>query len=157
MAQISVSPEATFIRRILPRRLIGVLAVPELVVAPAPVTHGDVEQPVGAKREPTSVVVGGRLVDGEKDLAAVGGGYIGVRGRPGVAGDAGVSGIVCVVDIEKAIGGVVGMEGEAEKAALAAVGCQRRDVEKRSAADDPDPAALLNDEQSGVARGGGQE
>ena len=80
-------------------------------------------------------------------------GHVRVGRADRVLGDDGVAVTIGVVDEEARVGGVVRVERQAEQAALAAARDPIRDVEERRVEDrpvldDPDPAALLDDEQA---------
>jgi hypothetical protein len=105
-------------RRILPSRASGVLGVVLRVAAGAAVAETGVEVAVRAEHDQAAVVVGERVGNGEQDLAAGGVGAVGVVGGDAVAGDRVVAGAFApaggVADEELSVGGVVGVEGDAE-------------------------------------------
>ena len=103
-------------RRILPSRLSRSCAA---VRRAAAVAGRDVEVAVGTEAEPAGLVVGGGgLVDGDDRRDARGIGDIRIR-RHVIAADLGVAARIDQIDVEKAVAGEAGIEGEAEQAALA--------------------------------------
>jgi hypothetical protein len=140
----------------LAEQLVGdVLRAVAGVAARAAVAGGDVEVAVGAEVDPAAVVVAEGLVDLQDDAAAERVGDVRV-GADGVLVDEGVA-ADGVVDVELAVGVVVGVEGQAQQALLAAGldghleergGQQRagREIEDADAA--RVAAALLEDEDA---------
>ena len=64
-------------------------------------------------------MVPGRLRDAHQLAPAAGVDQVGIAGRDGVLDDARVAGAIGVVDVQAAVGGVLGMEGQAQQAGLA--------------------------------------
>jgi hypothetical protein len=101
-------------------------------------------------------VVRERLVDTQQHVRGGGIGQVRVGRAAGVAGDHRVAVDVGVVDEEEAVLGVARVERQAEEAALAAAADEVADVEERlrphvRRLQDADPAALLDDEEAGIA------
>ena len=124
------------------------------------------EHAVGAERQHAAVVVGKGLGHLQDDPLAGGVGMVGVVRTDGEAGDDGAPGCRCgVVDVEVAVGGVVGVEGEAEEALLvAAVADPVTDVQEHRGrldglvvGEEHDTAGLEKDEEPvGAVSGVGQ-
>src|ERR1043165_1064508 len=144
--------------RELAEKLAEVLAVIVRIAAGAAVADADVEVAVGPELQLAAVVIGELGVrDGEDDGAAGDVGAVGIGGEDGVARDGDVAVRRGVVDEEETVRRVVRMEGEAEEPALVAAGNEAADVEEGRGQDaravpDDDGAALLDDEEPGVAR-----
>ncbi|MNT42793.1 hypothetical protein D3C72_1792290 [compost metagenome] len=89
-------------------------------------------------------------------------GDIRIRGRYVVAGDGDGPIGVGVIDVEAAVGPIVGIERHRQQPALAIGRRQRGDIEERrsdqcAVAHDPDAAGPLDHEQARIAGGRGQE
>ena len=131
----------------------------------AAVAGRDIEVAVGTEAEPAGLVVGGGgLVDGDDRRDARGVGDVRIR-RDVIAADLGVARRIDQIDVEKAVAGEVGIEGEAEQAALAGGRDLAGHVEERRCQnlsggeiEDFDLPGLLDDEQAaGVAGRRGRE
>ena len=148
----------------LAEQRINILSTAKGVACGTAITEGGVEVPVGSETEPAGLVVGEtclvRLVDGDDQRGARGIGHVCVRRRV-IAADHGIAVEVDHIDVKEAITGKVGIEGEAEKAALAVFQNLARDVQKRRCQDLPggeiedfDLAGSLDDEQAAGVAGG---
>jgi len=130
--------------------------------AAAAITRAQVEIAIRAKLQLAAVVVGvGRMADDDHRLRA---GRIGnVRvGRHRVTYNLQVARCIGVVNVEIAVAGVVGMEGDAEQALFIAVADERRNVQERRRQQaavlvDANAPPLLDDEEAAAItrRGGG--
>ena len=136
----------------------------------AAVAERRIEHAVRPKAEPPGLVVlRGRLVDGDHELRARRIGDVGIAGDL-IAADLGVARRIDQVDVEKAVLRVVGIEGEAQEAALAGGVDLHRQIEERCRldledagllardVDDLDEPGLLDHEDAGrIVGGGGDE
>ncbi len=136
-----------------------VLRVVPGVAGRAAVADADVEVAVGAEGEHAAVVVAGGVLHVEHRGARSGVGAVGVA-RDAVAGDRHLRTWSGVRDVEAAAGRVVGGEGEAEQAALAAARVElAAEVEEGRGeqppvAHDANRPALLDDEEPAAAVAG---
>ena len=140
----------------LAEQAVRVLPVMKRIARAAAITQRGIEVSVRAKTEPATLVIvaARRLVNRDDRFGARRIGDVRVR-RHLIAADLGVAAAIDEIDVEKAVGGEVGIEGEAEKAALAVGQDLARDVEKWRRqnlpgikVDDLDGAAPLDDEQA---------
>ena len=143
------------IRRIFPRSVAEVLAVPLRVAAGAAVAEADEQVAVVVEEEQAAVVVGVRLVDFEQ---RPGGALVGLAVLLGLVLDhPRVAVRVRVVDVEEARSRVVRCEGDREEPLLAAGGDLVGDVEQggllAAGRDADDLAGLLDHVERAVALG----
>ena len=132
------------------------LASPTRVALAAAVTQADVQHSIRAEQDLAAVVVGERLLHGEKHRLAGGVRQVRIPGRDPEHRDHRVPADVCIVNHEPAIRGVRRVEREAEEPLFAAgrdpVGqVQERRRQQRPILHDPEAAPFLHDEQPGVA------
>src|SRR5690606_33778461 len=101
-----------------PQERAGILRVP-LRIATAPSVSGwNVQHSIGAEENVSAVVIGVRLLDGEKQLR---GGHlcaIRVGGAGAVPFDAGVSILTRVIDVQVAVCGILRVECDAQQPLL---------------------------------------
>jgi len=137
------------------------------IISVAAVAHADPEMPVGSEMQIAAVVVVEILRNFQQHLFGSGRHRGGGRVRAGEARDARDQvywstriAVVGVLDVQTAIGSVVGMKGNAEKAPFAGRVDGAGDVEKRGnqnlvvTVDDSDPAVALDDEAAAAAVAG---
>jgi hypothetical protein len=157
-------------RIILPRSVVGSWPASRGSPPPPSVPHRDPEVAVGAEVEVARLVVRdpvGLLDVEDRELAPGVGGIRGHAADPAEARDPRVAlprlsgglvvGVPRIVDVEEAVGRIVGMEGEPEQAALAGGDHAVGDVQECDGLDGPvrlhhpDLAVPVDDEQASVA------
>jgi len=121
------------------------------VTSGPPAAHADIQITVRAKGQLATVVVGVRLGNGQHDLFAVWICHIGI-GRCVIAGNYSTPGFVRIVHVEMALVHVAGRERHAQQTPLAAAAntfgnVEEGSAEQHSCLENPDAAALLDDEQ----------
>ena len=134
---------------------VDVLAMVQRVTAAAAVAQADIKVAVeGAEGEMASVVVAVGLGDGQEYLGTVGVSEVRVGRGNVVAGDH-CRAVSCpgIVDIELAVGGIVGMEGQSQQSALGAGDYCAAQVEEwgaegRAVLYDTNGAWLLDDKEA---------
>ena len=140
---------------------VDALSVVEVVVALAFVAGGEVEVAVGSEVEVATVVVVGAVELGDEDLFGVGVDEVGVREGGLEAGEADVEAVAegggggdGVVDVKEAVGGVAGVEVEAEESTFASLVHNGGDVEEGGevgvgeVGDDADASGAFGDEEA---------
>jgi hypothetical protein len=108
-----------------------ILSVLLRVTAAAAVAQSDVQVAIRAKRELPAVVVGKRLRLSQDHVSRIGIADVWILRRNSVAGHDGVARVVCVIDVEESVIGVVRVEGQAKQALLATTAHQVMDIQER--------------------------